>query len=85
MKVALVKFAAGNMHKVFRVKIEDMAALALAGQIKVYSSDDVYNMLKKSGIRKIAKEASDIRQSMKSNKEILVEGEIPAAMVSPAK
>ena len=74
------KFAGGDAQKVTKVKYSDLHGLEASGQVKIWLPEDVAARMKASGDPKLAKLANGVLQDMKRNKEILVEGVIPASV-----
>jgi hypothetical protein len=84
-QIARNTFAAGNKNKVFKVLVSKLKQLEARLEVKIYDPDDVYDLLKRSCIDKLVKQASAIRQQMRTNEEVLIEGQIPASLVKQAK
>jgi hypothetical protein len=84
-KIARDKFAGGDPRSVTKVSMEDLRQLEQQGKIKIYTPEDVETLLLNSGNKKLAKQASAIRQQMERNREILIAGEIPPGIQSPLK
>ena len=64
--------------KVIKVKISDLKELENQGVIKIYDDKDAKKILHEQGLRR---EANDTYENMRKNKEVLIEGEIPADMI----
>jgi hypothetical protein len=74
------KFAGGDPQKVTKVSYSDLHVLEAGGQVKIWFPEDVAARMKVSGDAKLAKQANAVMQDMKRNREILVEGVIPASV-----
>ena len=71
MQIAGKKFSKKSVYKISKADVDRLVA---EGKMKVYTADDVVNYYASQGENKLAKEVKNI---MKQNKEILIEGEIP--------
>ena len=77
------KFTSEN--NVSKVSLSDLNNLQKEGVIKVYSSDDVAEMMKNHPDKRIRKDANNVKQIMKKNNEVLIEGEIPESVIKCGK
>lgn len=74
--------AAENRY-VRKVDLRELRRLESNGQVRILDPDRVYNELLMSGERKFARQAADVRAAMNRNKELLIEGQVPAEIVEP--
>ncbi|HET6883340.1 MAG TPA: hypothetical protein VFI31_24535 [Pirellulales bacterium] len=63
-----------------KVKVAELQQLESAGIIRLFDPDAVYNQLVSQG-PKLARQAADVRAAMRRNKELLIEGQIPAEII----
>ena len=82
-KKASMKFTKGN--NVFKISLEDIASLQSQGKIRVLTPDDVAEQMRNHPDKKVRKKANSVRENMKRNKEILIEGEIPEEFIRKCK
>jgi len=68
-----------NVRKVELAELQEMES---RGSIRIWDPDEVFESLK-VGPRKHAKQAGDVRSAMRRNREILIEGRIPASILKP--
>ena len=78
-----MKFTKGN--NVFKISLEDIASLQSQGKIRVLTPDDVAEQMRNHPDKKVRKKANSVRENMKRNKEILIEGEIPEEFIRKCK
>lgn len=69
------KFTDGN--NIYKVDLDRIRQLEADGVIKTYTPDEIFDMMRNSADTKIRRDASNVRDIMRKNKEILVEGQIP--------
>lgn len=91
-KIARDRFArwspkdeAGDATRVTKVSLRELLELESQGKIKIYSPDQIYELLKAYGKGNATKQANAIRTAMARNQELLIEGEIPSNLQSPLK
>lgn len=84
IKVARKFTCASDNRYVSRAELAELRKLESQTTIKIWDPDLVYKALME-GPRKLAKQAADVRAAMKRNSEILIEGQIPAAVLERAK
>ena len=56
-----------------------------SGQVKILTADDVFEQMKAHPDPKVQRDAANVREIMKKNGEILVQGEIPQSMIRKCK
>ncbi len=83
MKVARKFTCASDNRYVSRVEMAKLRELEAQEIIKIWDPDQVYEALT-AGPRKLAKQAADVRAVMRRNREILIEGQIPARVLERA-
>jgi hypothetical protein len=71
--------APDNRH-VFKVELARLLELEAKGTVKIWGPEQVFAALS-AGSKKQAKQAGDVQTAMQRNKEILIEGQIPADAV----
>lgn len=79
-KIARKFTSAADNHNVRKVEMATLRELESQGAIKIWKPDQVYDALK-CGPKKLAKQAGDVRTAMRRNREILIEGQIPAEVL----
>jgi len=77
------KFSSGNNTS--KVSLSDINNLQKEGVIKVYGPDDVAKMMKNHPDKRVRKDANNVKQIMKKNNEVLIEGEIPESVIKCGK
>ena len=75
----------GGENSVYKVKKKELKKLQESGDIRIITPDEAYKILKNHPDPKIQKRAGDIRQNMKRNNEVLIQGEIPSNVYQKAK
>jgi RHS repeat-associated protein len=68
-------------NKIIKVPLEDLHALEREGKIKIHTPDSVKETMKNSGNRRLAKDANNVAEIMRKNKEVLIEGVIPEKLI----
>lgn len=82
-KIARRFTGAPDNRNVRKVEVARLRELEARGLARIWDPDQVHAVLK-TGPRKFAKQAADVRTAMKRNHELLIEGQIPADMLNPA-
>lgn len=72
--------AAMDNRDVHKVSVAELRQLQSTGSIRIFSPEIVYNELLAAGC-KLARQAADVRAAMLRNKELLIEGQIPAVVI----
>jgi RHS repeat-associated protein len=70
------KGIAEKFGKTSKVSLADLKALEADGKIKIHTPESVAEMMKKSGNKKLIKDANNVKDIMLKNKEFLIEGTI---------
>ena len=70
-------FADGQMRNIQKVNAGYLRQLADAGTIRLLDADAVFEMMRNHPDPRIQRQARNVRQVMRRNLEILVEGQIP--------
>ena len=83
VKVARKFTSAQDNRRVCKAELAELRNLEAQGVIRIWDPDRVYQVLLASG-NKVAKQAADVRVAMRRNSEILIEGQIPAAVLEQA-
>jgi hypothetical protein len=83
-RVAIAERFGGKARAILKVEGVILSQLAADGAIKILSPEDVQQLLRSAG-KKLTKYATATRDAMRRNAEILVEGQIPADVVQPAR
>jgi hypothetical protein len=84
VKIARKFTSAGDSRDVRKVELAQLRELEACGIVRIWDADQVYAALKTAS-RKFAKQAADVRTAMSRNREILIEGQIPAEMPKQAE
>ena len=71
--------------KILKAETNSLNELEKLGKIKILTPDKVADMMKKSGIKKVIKEANNVKAQMLKNGEILIEGTLPKELIGLAK
>jgi hypothetical protein len=72
-------------NNIIKVSLIDINNLQKEGVIKVYGPDDVAEMMKNNPDKRIRKDANNVRQIMKKNNEVLIEGKLPESVIQCGK
>lgn len=72
-------------NKIFQVSWEALQQLETDGKIRIYTPEDVAEIIRESSKKKIRKKANDVKAAMEKNGEILIEGQIPGKVIVWAK
>lgn len=62
--------------------MSDLRKLESCGVIRIFDADQVHAILS-AAPGKLARQAADVRAAMRRNREILIEGQIPAGILQP--
>lgn len=81
-KIARKFTCASDNRYVRKTETIVLRGLEAQGVIKVWESEQVYAVLRQ-GSKKLAKQAADVRAAMRKNREVLIEGQIPEAVLQP--
>ena len=73
------KFTKGDENKVYKVSVKELEKLQQQGIIKIYDVNNVGDLMKDRSSRDVA----HVKENMKKNNEILIEGEIPGEVMKP--
>ncbi len=55
------------------------------GNIRVYTPEQVAEIIRQNHLKKINKHANNVKTVMKKNGKILIEGQIPGEFIVPAR
>lgn len=72
-------------NKILKVTLEALQKLEAEGSIRIYTPEQVAEMVRQNPKKKISRQANDIEAAMEKNGEILIEGQIPGNLVVWAK
>jgi Domain of unknown function (DUF4157)/Annexin len=78
-----IKFTKKN--KMLKVASEALKQLEAEGKIKIYTPEQVAELIRQNPKKKISKQANNVKAAMEKNGEILIEGQIPGEFIVPAK
>ncbi|OUL34653.1 hypothetical protein BV372_13555 [Nostoc sp. T09] len=78
-----IKFTKKN--KIFKVAWSALKQLEAEGKIKIYTPEQVAEIIRLNPRKKISKQANNVKAAMEKNGEILIEGQIPGQFIVPAK
>jgi hypothetical protein len=82
LKIAGRFTSAADKRSIRKVESAKLQLLESQGIIRQWDPDQVFEVMKEmSG--KLAKQSGDVRAAMRKNREILIEGQIPAELVMP--
>jgi hypothetical protein len=81
MKIARKFTSAGDDRAIRKVESAKLRILESQGIIRIWDPNQVFDAMK-VGPKKLAKQAADVRAAMRRNSEILIEGQIPAEVLS---
>jgi hypothetical protein len=84
MKIARKFTRSIDDRRVATAELTRLRELECQGTIRIWDPDQVFDALK-DGVRKMARQAGDLRAAMSRNNEILIEGQIPAGILLPVK
>jgi RHS repeat-associated protein len=77
LAVALEFAGPQGTHRVTKALMSALRELEAAGQVKIWTVDKVYEAMK-NGPKEVAAKAEAVRYQMSKNRELLIEGQIPA-------
>jgi hypothetical protein len=72
-------------NKILKAAWEAVQQLASDGKIRIYTPEQVAEMIRNNPKKKISKQANNVKVAMEKNGEILVEGQIPGNLIAWAK
>jgi hypothetical protein len=81
VKIARKFTSAPEGQFVRKAELARLKALEAQGIIRIWDPDQVFEAMKDRP-RKLAKQAADVRAAMRRNREILIEGQIPAGVLT---
>ena len=83
LKIARLIFTSGTDNcLVIKVEFSRLQELKSRGVLRIWEADQVFDSLS-HGPGKLAKRAKDVRTAMQRNRELLIEGQIPAESLYP--
>jgi hypothetical protein len=82
LKVARRFTSAVDNRHVSKVELARLRELETEGRLAIWDPERTYEALRQ-GARKLARQAADVRASMRRNSEILIEGQIPPEFLGP--
>ncbi|MBA3924378.1 MAG: hypothetical protein H0X31_22815 [Nostocaceae cyanobacterium] len=77
-----IKFTKKN--KIFKVSSEALKQLEAEGKIRIYTAEQVAEVIRQNPHKKISKQANNVKDAMEKNREILIEGQISSEFIVPA-
>ena len=72
-------------NKILKVAWEALQQLASDGKIRIYTPEQVAEMIRQNPKKQISKQANNVKAAMEKNGEILIEGQIPGDLIVMAK
>lgn len=72
-------------NKILKVPWQALQQLETDGKIRIYTPEDVAEIISQNSKKKIRKKANDVKAAMEKNGEILIEGQIPGNFIVWAK
>lgn len=72
-------------NRIYRVQFKELRRLEQAGEVRIYNADQVRDLMEKDPDPAVRNQANNVRRNMERNQEILVEGQIPATLISRAR
>ncbi len=73
------KFTKNN--KIFKVPWKVLQQLEAEGKIRIYTPEDVAEIINQHPKKKVRRKANDVKAAMEKNGEIIIEGQIPGNFV----
>ncbi|GEM_PF-1214934 len=73
------KFPKNN--KIFKVPWKALQQLEAEGKIRIYTPEDVAEIINQHPKKKVRRKANDVKAAMEKNGEILIEGQIPGNVI----
>jgi hypothetical protein len=74
------KFTKNN--KILKVSVTALQQLEAEGKIRIYSPEQIADILKQNPKKKVSQEANNVKTVMEKNGEILIEGQIPSNVIN---
>jgi len=72
-------------NKILKAAWEALQQLASDGKIRIYTPEQVAEMIRQNPKRQISKQANNVKVAMEKNGEILIEGQIPGDLIAWVK
>src|SRR5260370_945127 len=72
--------SAEDNRNVRKAEVSRLRELESQGVLRLWDADQVFEALQE-GPKKLAKQAADVRTAMRRNREILIEGQVPAELL----
>jgi len=72
-------------NKILKAAWEALHQLASDGKIRIYTPEQVAEMIRQNPKRLISKQANNVKIAMEKKGEILIEGQIPGALIAWVK
>jgi hypothetical protein len=80
VKIARKFTSASDSRFIRKAELAKLMVLESQGTIRMWDPDQVFEAMA-IGPRKLTKQAADVRAAMRRNRELLIEGEIPAQVL----
>ncbi|NJO60860.1 MAG: hypothetical protein HC836_22165 [Richelia sp. RM2_1_2] len=74
-----LKFTKNN--KIFKVPWKALQQLKTEGKIRIYTPEDVAEIINQHPKKKVRRKANDVKAAMEKNGEIIIEGQIPGNVI----
>ena len=72
-------------NKILKAAWKALQQLASDGKIRIYTPEQVAEMIRQNPNKSISKQANNVKATMEQNGEILIEGQIPGALIAWVK
>ena len=72
-------------NKILKAAWEALEQLASDGKIRIYTPEQVAEMIRQNPKKSISKQANNVKATMEQNGEILIEGQIPGDLIAWVK
>jgi hypothetical protein len=71
-------------NKILKVALAALQQLEANGRIRIYTPEQVTEMIRKNPKKKINRQANNVQAAMEKNGEVLIEGQIPGDIIVAA-
>jgi len=77
------KFAKSS--QIIKVSVSDLNILQQQGLLKIYDLEEVVSLMQNHPQKRVQRDAKNVQQILRKNGEILIEGQLPASIISPCE
>lgn len=78
------KGGTGARGRIFRVPFKALRQLEQEGKLRIYNADQVARRVSQDPDPNVSRQGNNVKRIMQNNQEILIEGQIPAGLITRA-